>query len=371
MGGTYSQAKLLKRRVRQVQGRAKVAGIAYMLGTAMLLLCAACILGVTGTCLHTDNSAGIVLPILTFYAPVWEIVSGKRAWTVQAVLDCTVIAVYALTLLIIAVSFLYCLSKLNWLFKRRASYVNGFNRNMYAMDAMAKCYSLSLIATVLCLFLVVLASNATVSSINMYGYVVLGAGIAVHFVGGIIGGKVTLFTMGKRIQEEDRPNGLGMHLIRNILQVGAAAWAAYLLMKQNRLYAAATSVLGIPFGAASASTFDWMRLLPAAVELVAWIGLALMVVYACSAKEYSREGMSAFGIQRFTAFAIVTFAALLAMLNWPAANATAVQTLNQDHVLAAAVVGVACLLNWILRVPANGKEEEVDVKTLIEESQDD
>ena len=337
----------------------------------MLLLCAACILGVTGTCLHTNNSGGIVLPVLTFYLPVWEIVSGKRAWTVQAVLDCAVIAVYALTLLIIAVSLLYCLSKVNWLFKRRASYVNGFNRNMYAMDAMAKCYSLSLITTVLCLFLVVLASNGTAANVNMYGYAVLGAGIGVHFVGGIIGGNVTLFTMGKRIQEEDRPNGLGMHLIRNVLQIGAAAWTAYLLMGQNRLYTAATSVLGIPFGAASVSSFDWMSLLPAAVELVAWVGLALMIVYACSAKEYNREGMCAFGIQRFTAFAIVTFAALLAMLNWPAADATAVQTLNQDHVLAATVTGIACLLNWILRVPANGKDEEVDTKTLIEESQDD
>lgn len=370
MGSTYSQAKLLKRRVRQVQSRAKAAGIVYMLGTAMLLLCAACILGVAGTCLHANNSGGIVLPVLTFYLPVVEIVTGKRAWSAQAVLDCTVIAAYALLLLMIAVSFLYCLSKLNWLFKRRASYVNGFNRNMYAMDAMAKCYSLSLIATILCMVLMMLASNATMASMNMYGYAVLGAGIGVHFVGGLMSGRVTLFTMGKRIQEEERPNGLGMHVVRNVLQMGAAIWVAFLLLQQNRLYTVAVSALSIVFPAEGVS-FDWATLVPAIAELAAWVGLALMFVYACSVKEFDREGMCAYGIQRFTAFALIAFAALLAMLNWPLPDATAVQSLNQNHVLAAAVVGIACLLNWILRVPANGSDEEVDVKTLIEESEDD
>lgn len=372
MGSTYSQAKLLKRRVRQVQGRAKAAGIVYLLGTAMLLLCATCVLGVAGTCLHTEKSGGILLPVLTFYLPLLDAVQGRRAlWAPQTVLDCIAVIAYALMVIVIAVCFLYCLSKINWLFKRRASYVNGFNRNMYAMDAMAKCYSVSFSVSVICGFVIMLASNLTVSNVNVYGYAVLGLGVAVHFVGGLISGSVTLFTSGKRIQEQVRPNGLLMHVVRNVLQIVSVTWVAYLLLKQNSVYTALLSLPNILFPA-DGGAIAWWRLGPIAVALAAWLGVAMMTAYACSAKEFDRDGMSAYGIQRFTTFALVVCAAVVGMTYWPLPDLAAVQSVNQDYMLAAAVAGITCLLNWILRVPTLSVEEEDEVQALLDnESKDD
>ena len=283
MSDKFAQAKLFKRRIRQVQNRAKLAGVIYTLGTAMLLLCAACVLGVDGSCLHTNKSGGIVLPVLAFYLPLLKLINDSASWCTQLTLDCVISVLYALILLIIAVALLRCLSKLNWLFKRRASYINGFNRNAYAMDTMGKCYSVSLTVSIVFGLFIVLLSGET-AKLNVYAYMVLGFGVAVHILGGILSGGVTLFTMGKHVQEVVRPNGLFIHFIRNVCQMAAIALIANTLMKKSLLHSAVVYSLGLIFPAEASGAFDVMALMPGIAELVMWCFLSCMIGYACSTK---------------------------------------------------------------------------------------
>ena len=154
MKGKFTQAKLLKRRIRQVQGRAKVVGLLYLMGTMALMACALCVFGATGTCLVADGAVGLVFPIFTFYKPIVEVFSGAVAWSAASITNCVVVALYVCMVCVIFYYLIQSLSKLSWLFKRRASYTNGFNRNMYAMDAMAKGFSKSFVASLACGWLI-------------------------------------------------------------------------------------------------------------------------------------------------------------------------------------------------------------------------
>ena len=90
----FSQAKLLKRRIRQVQGRAKIVGLLYLMGTIALMACALCVFGATGTCLVAEGAVGVVFPIFTFYKPIVEVFSGAVAWTAASITNCVVVALY-------------------------------------------------------------------------------------------------------------------------------------------------------------------------------------------------------------------------------------------------------------------------------------
>lgn len=373
----FAQAKLLKRRIRQVQGRAKIAGLIYLMGTIALLVCAACILGAVGTCLSAEKAGGIVFPIKSFYQPLVDVFSGKVAWSAQSITDCIVVGLYACMLCVIIYYLCKSFAKLNWLFKRRASYINGFNRNMYAMDAMAKGYSRSLMAMVICGWFILLLSGSELETptsgagINMYAYIVLAVGIAIHFIGGIIGGKVTLFTFGKHIQEEIRPNGLFIHIIRNVVQIVAIMLISRAMMQDSVLLAGIQALLSSVLPGEGTAALDYMSLLPAAVELLAWTGLIGMTCYALSDKEFHREGMCAHTIGRFTVWALATAVALVVVLVLPMTGLVAAQAMSNYVLFAAIASGVAMLLDWIVRIQTVTVEDEVDVKTYLTKKDDE
>lgn len=356
-----SKATLLKKRVRKIQNRAKFVGLLYLLGTIGLVAIAACMPLLTGTCIAADVA---VMPVMTFYQPIVDLfANGTEAFnslTAAQVTELIVVVLFAAMLLTMVINVLRSIGKLGWLFKRRASYSNGFNRNMYAMDDMAKRFSCSLYTLVVIHLFIYLFSGGipaegaeTTLQITTNAYIALGVGFGLHFICGLIGGTVTLFSTGDRVEEEVRENGLFVFFVRNLIQIAAVAAIAYFLLQESVLVAKIQEFLKLVLEEKKPlAEIDWMSAVPAGIELVAWIFISVLAGHAIADTEFNRDGVVGSGMRNFAIFSFLTALALAAGIALPMLGigvAEATTELNQNLLIAAAVALVAFLLDCIIR----------------------
>ncbi len=377
-----SKAALLKKRVRKIQGRAKFVGVLYLLGTIGLLAIAAVLPILSGTCIVDVNSAQF--PVLTFYQPIADLFAGGADafanLTAVQIVDIIVVALFAIMLLVMIINVLRSLGKLGWLFKRRASYTNGFNRNMYAMDDMAKLYSSSLSALVVLNLFIFLFSGGTLGAdgvesaigLTTNAYIALGAGLGIHFFCGLIGGTVTLFTTGDRIEEEVRENGLFVFFVRNLVQLVAVAAIVYFLLQESVLLAKVQELLKLlvedktPF-----AEINFMEYVLVGVELVAWLFIVVLIKHATAATEFNRDGMAGSGMRNFAVFSFLTALVLAAEIVLPMLGigvAEVATELNQNLLIATVVAFVAFLLDCIIKSrPHEDNYDDVDMEAYFRE----
>lgn len=359
-----SKATLLKKRVRKIQNRAKFVGLLYLLGTIGLLAIVACMPLLAGTVIATDAA---VMPVLTFYQPIVDLFAGGaeafNSLTATQVTELIVVVLFAAMLLTMVLNVLRSIGKLGWLFKRRASYSNGFNRNMYAMDDMAKRFSNSLYTLVVIHLFIYLFSGDAVQ-ITTNAYIALGAGFGLHFICGLIGGTVTLFSTGDRVEEEVRENGLFVFFVRNLLQIAAVAAIAYFLLQESVLVAKIQELLKLVLEEKKPiAEIDWMSVIPAGIELIAWIFISVLAGHAIADTEFNRDGVVGSGMRNFVVFSFLTALVLAAGIALPMLGigvATATE-LNQNLLIAAAVALVAFLLDCIIRPRTRDDSDYDDV----------
>ncbi len=344
-----SKTTILRKRVRAIQGRAKFVGILYLLGSIGLAALVACMPLLTGTCL-TD---GKKFPVLTFYIPLKDLfkggVKGLRSLGVEQMCNAFTALLFGILLLTLLINVLRSIGKLGWLFKRKASYANGFNRNMYAMDDMADRYSSSLAAIVSINLLVYLFTGTGVKFTN-FAYVTLGVGFGVHFIAGLIGGTVTLFTTGERLEEQEREGGLFVYFIRNLIQIAAVAAIVFFLAKESVFFTELKNLLDkLVVQKAGFKSIQWKTLIPAGVELVAWLIVFVLIKHATAETEFNRDGIAGAGMRNFTVFSFFAVLAIGALVAFPYLGIGGAKVLNKNLVIAAAVAFVAFLFDCILK----------------------
>lgn len=361
-----SKPALLKHRVRVIHRRAKFAGTLYFLGTVALAALVALATLLDGTVLAATGSL-LNMPATSFYKPVTDLLK-ESPMTTDGICNALVAVLYGILLLVAVINVLRALSKLNWLFKRKASYTNGFNRNMYAMDDLAKCFSSSFSA-ILILYLqiyILTATAATPVKLNMAGLAVLAVGFFLHFLCGLVGGNVTLFTTADQMEEEPRENGVFVFFVRNVIQVAAVAAIAYVLLPQSELLVGLKEIV---YNVVECSNVGWLTqnlsaILPTAVELLAWICVFVLVKHAASETEYNRDGLDGAGMKNFTVFALfgALFIAAIAVL--PMLNVTA--ALSDERfkavILAAGIALVAFLFDCIVKPRTHGAYDDIDIE---------
>lgn len=366
-----SKAVLLKKRVRAVRNRAKFAGLLYLFGTIALAGITAIVAFVSGAYISKN---GELMVVKSFISELLYLVKGDgTTGGYSAVLkdaDLLVRAlsalIYAVLLIIVVVNVLRSLGKLNWLFKRRASYANGFNRNAYAMDDLGARYAGSFSAMIVCNLLIFALGGTQFTTLGYYAII---GGVALHFIAGLIAGKVTLFTTGDRMEEEPRESGTFVFFVRNLLQFGVLAGIFVLFIcnpfVQNKSTGAnpSTTALGglirelldlcvvqRNFGAVTNTKF----LVPLVVELLTWICFIVLIKHATGVTEFSRDGLDGAGINNFAVFGFLT-AVCLATLGalpqfgfgeWLNTQATSI---NQTLIIASVVAFAGFVLDCIIR----------------------
>ena len=338
MKRTHSKVASLRKRIRAVQGRAKFVGILYLLGAFAMLGLGVYFPVLVGTCL----SDGAVLPVLTCYQPLLALFEGDLAANLanaELVLNAAVSLFYIFMVLALVFNVFRSLGKLGWLFKRRASYTDGFNRNMYAMDDMGKRFSGSFAAIIIFSLLTYLVVGG--AEISSMAYIVLAAGFAIHFFAGLLGGKVTLFTTGDTIEEEPREFGLFAYFVRNVIQIAATGAIVYFFAPQSLLNGAIKTMLG--------GQIVINDLLPAAIEFVAWLCILVLIKHATAATEFNRDCMDGAGMKNFAVFSFLATVAIGGLIALPFLGMAPATELNMSYVYAAAAAFVGFLFDCIIK----------------------
>lgn len=360
MKRTKSKTAYIRKRIKTIQNRAKFVGVFYLLGSLALAVAVLCLPLLNGTKLGANDA---LLPILTFYQPFMAMFEGGfgnllgniNAMSAADFGGLLSALFYVFLLLAVVFNGLRSFKRLNWLFKRRASYTNGFNRNMYAMDSLGKRFSGSLAAIVIFyLFIYVFSFDGDYPTVTMYGYAVLGGGLLLHFLMGLIGGTVTLFTIGENVAEEPREFGLFTYFVRNVMQLAAIAGILYFLLPNSVVAAKLPVILQSVIGGNVMAIVN----VPVLVEVAAWICLLIMIKHATAATEFNRDCMDGVGMKNFRIFSFFATVALVAVALLPMLGFTVVageKGVNLQLIFAAAVSFVAFLLDCIIK-SRNGKE---------------
>ncbi len=305
-----SKLTLTKKRIKSVHSNAKWAGFFYLLGTIALAALALVFPLIDNTLLA--NGMPIMAAIDAVSALDFTALNDP-----QTIIGLIVLAVYLVTALILVINVLLSISKLGWLYKKKASYMNGFNRNMYAMDDMSKFFSCSFAALINSHIIIFIgASHMTTDAavaVNMMGIIAVALGVVIRLMVGLIEGKVTLFTTGDRVVEEKREYGLGVFFLRSLLQIVVTAGIVYLFVTNSGFGENCILYLftqePIDFNAILAAE----GLIPFAVELIAWLFVFGLVGRAVSAKEFNRLGMENPGVKAYRVWTLFVFVIVAAL----------------------------------------------------------
>lgn len=327
----------LKRRISKMQRRARCNGLIYMAATLALA-------AITALALINGQ----------FWNPILALFQAEDLMTALKADVCNVAiaALNGILALVMLVNAIKTFTKLNWLFKKKASKVHGFNRNMYAMDDLGKIFTSTFASIVWIRFFCGLIAGGIV--LEDMTYIVLAAGLFVHFFCGIIGGKVSVFSNEHGVEEVKREIGIVVPFIRNLIQI--AVTAALMFFMMDHAAAVNATVVGLAADPAAA-----LADLGGLLVLVGGLFVCFIAGRALNNVEFDPEGPEANGKGAFI------FLCVLAFLVFAAAFAVAqADTL----ILAGIALGAVIIDSLTVKYPREAKVnyDEVDATTFFNQN---
>ena len=331
---------MMKRRISKMQRRAKGTGLIYLLGTIAL-------------------AALTVMALVAgeFWTPILDVFAAEDLMTAITA-NVTGIAAAVLNgvlVLIVAINALKSLTKLGWLFKKKASKVYGFNRNMYAMDDLAKIFSGTFAAIVIVRFVVGMLEGGLV--LNDATYLMIGAGLIIHLFFGLIAGNVSIFSTENGVEEQKREIGNFIPFLRNTVQLTVTAAILVFTMDFAADFGSTVTALVADTNGFLASEGMIGGVLLIALVLVA----CFMIGRATNNVEFDPEGPEAHGRGAFLFLSILVL--IIAAVAYFMANAA---TLTIAIVALVSVIFEACTV----KLPKEAKEnlDEVDAGTYLSQN---
>ncbi len=384
--GTSQKYVYMKQRITKAQGKAKTIGFLYLFAILAIFafIYAPIALAIAGANGNADllKWAENLLPIS---------VSGSDMGLLSILGGITAdiaIIVMCITLL---VNVIRALCKLGWLYKRKASRVYGFNRNVYAMDDLGKIFSSSF-ATAVSAYLLLACVMAEVA-VSLCGWIFLAVGLLIHFVCGLAGGNVSVFDIENGVVEQKREVGRVSVVVRNVLQLAASVALMYFVLTTHmlRVHFAAFDDVIYEIESVQALLDNPMQLMPLLLPVIEIVGVLFvlgMLRYALGTTEFDIEGKETAGRKKFM---LLSFLALVCFGGSLAYTYLIAKTeLPQATLIITAIAAAAFLLEIILcafpkvkrdkeekaAAQANGQpgnpykpaSEEVDVKTFLMEA---
>ncbi|MBO5239844.1 MAG: hypothetical protein J6B56_00290 [Clostridia bacterium] len=355
--GASQRYAYMKQRITKMQGKAKAFGFLYLLATIALaaLACMPLIIW--------EESIGVKLGVMEFwtvFTKLGEGIQGKE-------LELIVAVIYGLMLFALVVNVLRSVFKLGWLFKKKASRLYGFNRNMYAMDDMGRRFSSSFAVIVCAHFLLMLILGE--GTLQPTAFVALGVGVFFHFACGIPAGNVSLFNTENGVIEQRRELGNFSPFVRNLFQLIIVAGVAYFFLGCAQIRS--TLDLLLAENGLTDLMADPLALITPALHLlilVLWIG---MVYYATGTIEFDPDGAEAAGRKRFLALSVLLL--LCAGGAFAYGQFVAQTAVHQNVIIITAIALVAVVLELVLiKCPKEETEnlDEVDSGAYLTENYD-
>lgn len=292
---------LLRDRIAHAHSKAKTIGILYLLATiALAALTFLPMLSISGGAFNGNLWVANFWKPFTYLKNFKGMISDKAKFT-----EFIITVFYLLILLTSIVNVIRSFSKLNWLFKKRPSRFNGFNRNMYAMEDLGKIFSGTFYVLLVFTALIYLVKDgqAKIVTAPPYAYIAAGLWLVVHFVLGLCGGTIPLYgSEGGKLYEEKRTGKLVVPVIRNVLQIAVVGAIGFFIVKTGAFSKIANELLTLNF---KGMISNWKNMLSAALIVVALLCWLVLLKHATSTTEFDRDGCRAIGMSNFWVFSLI------------------------------------------------------------------
>ncbi|MBE5745605.1 MAG: hypothetical protein E7355_05695 [Clostridiales bacterium] len=347
----------IKHCIKKMQERAKWVGVLYLIGIIALI---------SSVYFQPIAIRGFALNIFHFWEPFSAFGSDGDLLgvLVDNAIPLTIATLYSIMLLVMLINLISALCHFGWLFKRKASKLYGFNRNMYAMDDIEKAFSSTFRAVVSIHFLI--AVLAVEFRFNwLYGTIILGAGLFFHFLCGLLAGNTSLFTVDNEIIEEKREVGTFSVFVRNCLQIIATAGIMFFFLRSNGAITACIEKL--LDGKGSELLAEPLSLVLPILSFLVLAYIMSMIRYALGTTEFEPSGREMRGRKSFLWLSLCTFIVMLGAAIFVAVYYK--EPVNWDLMAIAGIAFVAFIIEICLRKfpKSKGKNpDEVDAMTYLE-----
>ena len=357
----------LKASIAGTRGRAKFAGIIYLLATIALAALVA-IMPLYDAAKQTLAPIGV----MTFWQQFMP-ANFANLTTVDAIVKFVNAALYGLMLIGVVINVLRALGRLNWLFKRKASKTYGFNRNVYAMEDLGNIFSGSFAVILSTYFLIALVSGQLYPT--MWMLVVVGLGAFVHLFAGFIGGKVSYFDIiDGEIEEQKRTVSRFPALFRNVLQLAAVGVILYFFLLVSNVHTVIGPLMEVN-GIQNYVMGQPMAYLSIVCQLLTVIFVLPLIKHATATTEYNIDGAYGRGMKTFRVFSFFTLLSagataacryILGEITFTVANGATsfevVKYLDKASIIIAVVALVMFIIELIMRKAPGHKEEKLEKK---------
>ncbi len=334
----------IKHCIKKMQCRAKWVGTLYVIAMAALFALA-CMQPVT----FADGSVGV----FSFWKPFTLLTKdgGLLNVIMSNLVSLTIALLYAIMLLVLLINFIGALCNMGWLYKKKASKLYGFNRNMYAMDDIEKAYSSSFKAIV-CIYFLIATLAVDVRFNLVIGGALIGLGVFFHFLCGLLAGNTSLFTVDGEIIEEKRKVGTFGAFVRNLFQIVFTAAFVFFFIKS------AGAIRTLMAGESQTSIVELKTLVLLAARVLLLIFGVCMICYALGTREFEPTGRETAGRK---SFAWMSFMVFLFALGTTVFYAICYKLpLDALYVAMAGIALVAFILDVCLRKFPKSKEKNPD-----------
>lgn len=304
-----SKALALRKKVRSAHRKIKFVGTLYLLGTIALLGLTALvavmqIIGVDGQLVSVD------------VLRVWELLKWQKPLQVLPLKAFIVACLYVLLLATLLCNVIRCLSKMRGLYCEKVTRENGFNENFVYLQTIGKIFSGSLAMLCNVYLLAFLLAGKDGFEWQFSGLITLGVGLVFHFLCGLTGGKVRLFSYDVSkadYVEHKREIGRVAPFFRNLLQLCIMAGVSVLLWKIN--------VFPVVFSEIVINGFDGVLadkdlLIECGLQLLMTLFVFALIAHATSDREFDRDGKEAQGAKRFRGYSLLLFLVAIGYTVW-------------------------------------------------------
>ncbi|MBQ7370228.1 MAG: hypothetical protein IJW58_04545 [Clostridia bacterium] len=293
-------------RIKKNQNRAFFVGLIYWFATLALTVLSVFPYVGQFTGYGTDGRVWIV----SCLDPVLALMGGTL--TGKVVLHAIVSIVYLLTFVFTVWNFIVTTCKLFRITKKNPTNRHGYNRASAAMRAMSKRYARSFFWAVTSAVAIVLLGDG---SFTLFFYIALALGLFFHFLGNLIGCKVSYFkTTDDKFHPEEIKRGFSRKLfaLRNVVQFVAIAVIVVLMDRFGLLVGTLFNIVetGAMASIMQNNLLDGL-VLPVILFLI-MVCLIVCIRHATGITEYNSRGMKGKGMKTCRIFATVI--AVLALI---------------------------------------------------------
>ena len=349
--GLARRTALLRHKIAKAQAKAKFIGMIYFF--AAFAIAALAFLPM----LTLDGTGAGALWVVTFWKPFLSL-KNFSALTPENYVQLAIAALYALILITVTVNALRCCGKLKWLFKRKPSRLNGYNRNVFAMEDLGKLFSWSfyvLLTVTFFIYLLTKGAGAKIVLAPPYALIAAAVGAFVHFFGGLAGGSIHLYVVyNGMIEEEKRIGTVLIPFIRNLLQFAVVGVIGWFIVQTNAIETLLYVALTRNFATVLQNPLAFAYPIAYLLIFVCWL---VLVKHATGIAEYDRDGAYS---PRRAVFRVFTFFILLFAAAAVAAQFYVTKQFTRDCLTIDGVALISFIIECILRKYPCEKEEDVE-----------